>query len=261
MVKTEFFLHLLMRLIVNRARLDGGRECAQVGRCRPAGEMVFLLSGHPAFADEPNLVCPLALIRCGGPSAPRAWTTAKRALSFPFLPMRQLMVRHVTLASMSSAGTKRMSGMCRRRGGPRLATDQQKKHLLEAIQTSSSLRPLLGERCSDWHWTSLNETVLLARSVSSAPCPVRTAGRQRGLDHSTLRRQYTEFCRSELDLPSCGHQQLHWRGVVSSAPNFGLENVGLNPEDHHVLSGSRTTACGSACAIRLLQDLAPSLFI
>jgi hypothetical protein len=36
-----------------------------------------------------------AVIRCGGPSATRTRTAAKRALSFPFVPVRQLMVRSV----------------------------------------------------------------------------------------------------------------------------------------------------------------------
>src|SRR3981081_1078288 len=63
--------------------------------------------------------CPLSLIRCGGPSAVRTRTAAKRALSFPFVPVRQLTVRHLALASMSSAAFDRISGTCRCRGGPR----------------------------------------------------------------------------------------------------------------------------------------------
>src|SRR5215831_7834338 len=51
-------------------------------------------------------------------------TRLERALSFPFVPLRQLMVRHLVLASISSAGIDRMSGTCRRRGRPRLATGQ-----------------------------------------------------------------------------------------------------------------------------------------
>jgi len=38
--------------------------------------------------------------------------------------VRQLMVRHLALASMSSAGIDKMSGTCRRRGRPPLATGQ-----------------------------------------------------------------------------------------------------------------------------------------
>src|SRR6266566_2517634 len=40
------------------------------------------------------------------------------------LLVSQLMVRHLALASMSSAGIDRMSGTCRWRGRPRLATGQ-----------------------------------------------------------------------------------------------------------------------------------------
>lgn len=46
--------------------------------------------------------CPLCLVRCGGPSAVRVRTAANRALRFPFVPVRQLTVRHLASASMSS---------------------------------------------------------------------------------------------------------------------------------------------------------------
>jgi hypothetical protein len=70
---------------------------------------------------------PLSLIRCGGPSAVRTRTAAKRALSLPFVPVRQLTVCHLASASMSSAGTDRISGIDRRRGRPRLATGQMRR--------------------------------------------------------------------------------------------------------------------------------------
>ena len=57
-------------------------------------------------------------------AATRTRTAAKRAFSFPLVPVRQLMVCHLALVSMSSAGTERMSGMCRFRGRPRPATGQ-----------------------------------------------------------------------------------------------------------------------------------------
>src|SRR5215831_19832147 len=51
-------------------------------------------------ASSPGRCCwPLSLIRCGGPSATRTRAAAKRALSFPFVPVRQLMVRHLASAS------------------------------------------------------------------------------------------------------------------------------------------------------------------
>jgi hypothetical protein len=51
----------------------------------------------------------------------------KRALSLPFVPVRQLTVYHLAPASMSSAGIDRISGTCRRRGRPRLATGQSRR--------------------------------------------------------------------------------------------------------------------------------------
>ena len=48
----------------------------------------------------------------------------KRALSLPFVPVRQLMVCHLAAVSMSSAGFDRTLGMYRLRGRPRLATGQ-----------------------------------------------------------------------------------------------------------------------------------------
>src|SRR5262245_16673891 len=55
-VETEFFLQLLVRLLANPTRLDGGRQGAQISLRRQVGEIVFLLSRHPVFADEPSLL-------------------------------------------------------------------------------------------------------------------------------------------------------------------------------------------------------------
>ena len=55
-IETEFFFQLLVSLLANPSRLDGGRQGAQVGLRRQVGEIVFLLSRHPVFADEPSLV-------------------------------------------------------------------------------------------------------------------------------------------------------------------------------------------------------------
>src|SRR5262245_7137692 len=55
-VKTKFFFHLLVHLLANPTRLDGGCQCAQVCLRRQVGEIVFLLSRHPVFADKPSLV-------------------------------------------------------------------------------------------------------------------------------------------------------------------------------------------------------------
>src|SRR5262249_62432975 len=55
-VKTKFFFHLLVSLLANPTRLDGGCCGAQGGLRWQVGEIVFLLSRHPVFADEPSLV-------------------------------------------------------------------------------------------------------------------------------------------------------------------------------------------------------------
>ena len=55
-IETEFFFQLLVSLLANPSRLDGGRQDAQVRFCRQVGEIVFLLSRHPVFADKPSLV-------------------------------------------------------------------------------------------------------------------------------------------------------------------------------------------------------------
>ena len=43
-IETEFFLQLLMRLFANPARLDGGRQRAQVHLRRQVGKIVFLFA-------------------------------------------------------------------------------------------------------------------------------------------------------------------------------------------------------------------------
>ena len=55
-IETEFFFQLLVRLLANPSRLDGGRQGEQAGLRRQVGEIVFLLSRHPVFADKPSLV-------------------------------------------------------------------------------------------------------------------------------------------------------------------------------------------------------------
>jgi integrase len=55
-IETEFFFQLLVSLLANPSRLDGGRQGAQVRLRRQVGEIEFLLSRHPVFADEPGLL-------------------------------------------------------------------------------------------------------------------------------------------------------------------------------------------------------------
>jgi len=42
-IETKFFFQLLMSLLANPSRLDGGRQGAQVRLCRQVGEIVFPL--------------------------------------------------------------------------------------------------------------------------------------------------------------------------------------------------------------------------
>ena len=55
-IETEFFFQLLVSLLANPSRFDGGRQGAQVRLRRQVGEIEFLLSRHPVFADEPDLL-------------------------------------------------------------------------------------------------------------------------------------------------------------------------------------------------------------
>jgi len=55
-IETEFFFQLLVSLLANPSRLDDSRERAQISRRRQIGEMVFPLSRHSVFADEPSLL-------------------------------------------------------------------------------------------------------------------------------------------------------------------------------------------------------------
>ena len=55
-VEAELFFQLLMGLLADPSRLDGGGQGAQVRLGGQVGEIVFLLSGRPVFADQPGLV-------------------------------------------------------------------------------------------------------------------------------------------------------------------------------------------------------------
>ena len=43
-VEAKFLFQLLMSLLANPSRLDGGSQAAQIGRSRQIGEVVFLLT-------------------------------------------------------------------------------------------------------------------------------------------------------------------------------------------------------------------------
>src|SRR5665811_786906 len=55
-VETKFLFQLLMGLLADPSRLDCGGQGAQVRPRGQVGEIVFLLSRRPVFADEPGLV-------------------------------------------------------------------------------------------------------------------------------------------------------------------------------------------------------------
>jgi len=60
-VEAEFLLELLMRLLTDPPRLDGGGQHLERGIGRQVRQVVFLLSGRPALADEPDLLARHAL--------------------------------------------------------------------------------------------------------------------------------------------------------------------------------------------------------
>ena len=55
-VEAEFLFQLLMGLLTNPSRLDGGGQGAQIGRGRQICEVVFLLARGAVFADKPGFV-------------------------------------------------------------------------------------------------------------------------------------------------------------------------------------------------------------
>ncbi len=55
-VEAEFFFQLLMGLLADPSRLDGGGQAAQVCPRGQVGKIIFLLSRHPVLADKPGLV-------------------------------------------------------------------------------------------------------------------------------------------------------------------------------------------------------------
>src|ERR1044071_5512447 len=61
MVKAEFLLELLMRLLADPPRLDGGREPFERGLGWQVGYIVLLLPGRSPLADKPDLIARHAL--------------------------------------------------------------------------------------------------------------------------------------------------------------------------------------------------------
>ena len=126
-IEAEFFLELLMRLFADPARLDGRGEHPAIGLSGQVGQIVFLLAGGPSFADEPDRFARHVLHALVADSLWRAVGDAhteggEASFSGPFVPLRQVSVRHFACLRTSSEGTERRVGTCRLRGRPRPAT-------------------------------------------------------------------------------------------------------------------------------------------
>lgn len=107
-IKPKLRFQLLMRLFANPSCLDSGGYFAQICRGRQIGEIVFLLAGGALLADEPSFVAWQMLLTLipyslRNSSAVRTRIAANRAFSRPLVPLRQLTVFQLALASMSSA--------------------------------------------------------------------------------------------------------------------------------------------------------------
>ena len=127
-IETEFFFQLLVSLLANPSRLDGGRQGAQ-GPSWPTGWRDRISSLPTSCvrdrpASSPGRCCwPLSLIRCRGPYCYAHTDGGKTSLELSFQPVRQLMFCHVASASMSSAAIDRCQNVPLR-GRPRPATGQ-----------------------------------------------------------------------------------------------------------------------------------------
>ena len=55
-IKGKLFFQLLVRLLADPSRLDRGCQSAKVALRGQVGEIVFLLTRSPVFADEPSLL-------------------------------------------------------------------------------------------------------------------------------------------------------------------------------------------------------------
>ena len=107
----------------------------------------------------------------------RTRTAAKRAFSRPFVPLRQLTVCHLALASMSSAAIDRISGTCRLRGRPR--TWQPAKSAAHRPDTPSG-----DEGCQQPRQPAGRETLTERRAEAVSGIRQHTAKAHTGRDHA-----------------------------------------------------------------------------
>ena len=107
--------------------IDGPGKLLQRGVRRQVGQVDFRSPVErctPTSQTSSPGRCwtPMSWIRWGDPSATRTRRSAKRAHSRPFVPRRQLTVRHFAVSSMVCAPIDVTSGICRWRGPPNPAT-------------------------------------------------------------------------------------------------------------------------------------------
>jgi len=100
-IEAEFFLHLLVRLLADPARLDGRGELPHCRLGRQIGEIILALARRAVLADQPDLVPGQMLTgaavqaHCrsiGDPHAKRRKARPQRALGAvpPLVPCRQM---------------------------------------------------------------------------------------------------------------------------------------------------------------------------
>src|SRR6516162_9059603 len=127
MIEPQLLLELLVRLLANPTRLDGGGEPLEADVGRKIGEGVFAFARGAALAHQPGFgaghmlhafVMDSLRRSVGDPHANGGEGSGHRSLG-SFL---RLMRRHFACANISSADKESWSGICRLRGRPRPAT-------------------------------------------------------------------------------------------------------------------------------------------
>jgi len=89
MIEPQLFLHLLVPLLTDPARLDGGHQFDQGGLGRMIGQVILAFVGAP-LTNQPDLgPGKWRPVRNSGPSATRTRTAAKSPFMAPLVPARQ----------------------------------------------------------------------------------------------------------------------------------------------------------------------------
>ena len=162
----------------------------------------------------------MSLIRCGGPSAVRTRTAAKRAFSLPLVPNRQLTFFHLASASMSSDGIDNRSGICRS-GAPPTSYRKDQLHprriyFLTPQDTDCPNQPARRETLTEWR----------AETVSGI-CQ-HTAEANTGCDHAINLGQRDLWLGSRYAMLDWNTGTLHPRRIAR--PTLGNKETQC---DHH----------------------------